>query len=227
MVKSLSGKYNYWMNGTRSDITESFRIFTTPEADTVIESDRRAETFGSHIKVTAHYRSNIITHFDVEWQNDSPNAVKFANAHYQFAENEILVHRNVDGQEFHERLPKPQSFTVLPLLRVFTGRAIRQTYSLGPEQRIPVLVPNIKDPTDKVQLLALELSPRSAVHLGQETITIEETEYPADVFNFTGGNYDQTAKFWVAENDVLLKYEWQQSPELFWEVKLTTLDHGR
>jgi len=210
------------MNGTQTDITESFRLITADKPDTVIEVFRYAETFGSHIKVTAHYTENQLTHFDVEWQNTSANAVKFASAQYQFEETEIHVHRNLDGREFYERLPKPQVFTVLPLLRIFTGTAIRQAYSLGRGNQVPVLVPNIKDPGDAVQLLALELSLRSATHLGKETLTIDETQHPADVFNFHGGNYDQTAKLWVGENDLLLKYEWQQK-DVFWEVKLTSL----
>ena len=88
---------------------------------------------------------------------------------------------------------------------------------------VPVLVPNIKNPNDNVQLLTLELDLRSVKKLGTETITIADEEYLAGKFNFTGGNYDQTAKFWVAENDLLLKYEWQQN-DVFWEVKLTQHD---
>jgi len=221
---TTSGTYHYWINGTQSDIAESFRLFTTPELVTVIESDRHAETFGSHIKVTAHYTENQLAHFDVEWQNTNADAVKFANAHYQFDSNEINVRRNLDGREFHERLPKPQTFTVLPLLRIFTGTAIRKTFELGHGGRIPVLVPNIKNPNDTVQLLALELSPRSVTHLGNETLTINEVKYPADIFNFHGGNYDHSAKFWIDENDLLLKYTWQQG-DVFWEVKLT--QYGR
>jgi hypothetical protein len=71
-------------------------------------------------------------------------------------------------------------------------------------------------------LLTLELDLRSVTKLESEIITIADEEYLADKFNFTGGNYDQTAKFWVAENDLLLKYEWQQN-DVFWEVKLTNL----
>jgi hypothetical protein len=56
-------------------------------------------------------------------------------------------------------------------------------------------------------------------HLGKETLTIDDTQHPTDVFNFHGGNYDLSAKFWVGENDLLLKYEWQQG-DVFWEVKL-------
>lgn len=222
----MNGTYHYWMNGTQADITESFRFISTPEADTVIESVRHAETFGSHIAVTATYHDSQLSHFDVEWQNDNPNAVKFASVHYQFDPNEINVYRNLDGREFHERLPKPEVFTVLPLLRVFTGRAIREVFQLGGGRRVPVLVPNIKNPNDNVQLLTLELDLRSAAKLDSETITIADEEYLADKFNFIGGNYDQSAKFWVDEDDLLLKYEWQQN-DVFWEVKLTTLDHGR
>ena len=215
------------MNGTQADITESFCFISMPDPfgsaqgkpATVIESERFAPAFLSRIAVTATYQDSQLSHFDVEWQNDNLNAVKFASAHYQFDPNEIIVHRNLDGREFHERLPKPEVFTVLPLLRVFTGKAIREAYQLGSGNRVPVLVPNIKNPNDNVQLLALQLDLRSATYLKQETITIAEKEYLADKFNFTGGNYDQSAIFWVAENDLLLKYEWQQS-DVFWEVKL-------
>ena len=218
----MNGSYHYWMNGTQTDITESFRIITTPEPATVIESFRHAETFGSQIKVVAHYTENQLAHFNVEWQNTNVNAVKFANAHYQFDSNEINVHRNLDGREFHERLPKPQAFTVLPLLRVFTGKAIREAHQLGHGNRVPVLVPNIKNPSDTVQLLTLELDLRSATHLGNETLAINDINHPADIFNFTGGNYDQSAKFWIDENDLLLKYQWQQG-DVFWEVKLVEI----
>lgn len=222
----MNGTYRYWMNGTQTDINETFRITLTDRADTVIEAFRHAEAFGSQIKVVAEYKENQLAHFDIEWQNTNPNAVQFASAHYQFDPNEINVYRNLDGREFHERLPKPEIFTTLPLLRVFTGKAIREAYQLGGGRRVPVLVPNIKNPNDNVQLLTLELDLRSATKLDSEIITIAEKEYLADKFNFTGGNYDQTAKFWVAENDLLLKYEWQQN-DVFWEVKLVELDHGR
>jgi len=221
----MQGTYHYWMNGTLSDITETFRIISTPESDTVIESERNAPTFYSRIAVRAVYQNERISHFDIEWQNGNTDAVKFANAHYQFTEDKIIVNRNIDEQAFLETLPTPEVFIVLPLLRVFTGKAIRETFRLGNGQRVPVLVPNIKDAKDKVQLLALELDMRSANHIGQETITINEQEFTVDIFNFTGGKYDQTATFWIAENDLLLQYEWQQN-DIFWEVKLAKLDHS-
>ena len=86
------------MNGTQTDITETFRIISTLEAETVIESERLASAFLSRIAVTATYQNSQLSHFDVESQNDNPNAVKFASAHYQFDPNEIIVHRNLDGR---------------------------------------------------------------------------------------------------------------------------------
>jgi hypothetical protein len=211
------------MNGTQADITENFRVISNGTVDTVIESERNAPAFNSRIIAQASYQNGRISQFEIEWQNSNENAVQFANAHYQFTEDKIIVNRNVDEQAFLETLPTPEVFIVLPLLRVFTGKAIRETFDLGKGQRVPVLVPNIKDPNDKIQLLALELDMRSASHIGQETITLNKTEYSADVFNFTGGNYDQTAKFWINDDDILLKYEWQQN-DIFWEVKLVNYD---
>jgi hypothetical protein len=215
------------MNGTPTDITETFRITSNDKSDTVIESERNASAFNSRIAAQASYKNGGISQFEIEWQNDNEGAVKFASAHYQFTEDKILVNRNIDEQAFLETLPMPEVFIVLPLLRVFTGKAIREAFELGQGQRVPVLVPNIKDPNDNIQLLALELDMRSASHIGQETITLNETEHTVDIFHFTGGNYDQTAKFWVDENDILLKYEWQQDPDLFWEVKLIKLNNGQ
>ena len=212
------------MNGTQANITETFRFNSNGTADTVIESERHAEAFGSHIRVSAYYSKKKLRHFNIEWQNKNQDAVLYANAHYQFEEKEILVHRNIDEHEFHERLPIPDRFTVLPLLRIFTGKAIREAYALGRGDWTPVLVPNIQDSNDKVQLLALELSLRSVTYLGRDTLVINNEEHIADVFNFTGGNYDHTAKFWVNENDILLKYQWQQG-DIFWEVKLKNYDH--
>jgi len=211
------------MNGTQADITETFRFISDGTTDTVIESERHSEAFGSHIHVSAAYDKKKLAHFDVEWQNKNRNAVQYANAHYQFEEKEILVHRSIDEQKFHECLPIPERFTVLPLLRIFTGKAIREAYVLGRGDWSPVLVPNIQDPCDNVQLLALELSLRSVTYLGRDALVINNEEHTADTFNFIGGNYDPTAKFWVNENDILLKYQWQQG-DTFWEVKLTEIN---
>jgi len=211
------------MNGAQTDITETFRLISDGTTDTVIESERHSEAFGSHIHVSAAYDKKKLTHFDVEWQNKNRNAVQYANAHYQFEEKEILINRNIDEQEFRERLPKPERFAVLPLLRIFIGKAIRESYALGRGDWVPVLVPNIQDPDDNVQLLALELSLRSVTYLGRDTLAINNEEYTADIFNFTGGNYDQTAKVWIAENDLLLQYEWQQG-DVLWEVKLVEVN---
>ena len=212
------------MNGTLADITETFRIFINDQADTVIESERHAPAFKSRIAAKALYQNERISHFEIEWENRNKDAVQFANAHYQFTSSEILVTRDIDGGHFLETLPMPEVSVVLPLLRVFTGRAIRETFELGKGIHVPVLVPNIKDPTDNVQLLALELDMRFATVITNDFITIGDKDYQANTYRFTGGSYDETAKFWVDENDILLKYEWQQNPDLFWEVKLVEMD---
>ena len=218
----MQGTYHYWMNGTLSGITETFRINTNDQADTVIESERNAPIFNSRIAAKAFYKNGHISHFEIEWENGNEGAVQFANAHYQFTSDTILVTRDIDGGHFLETLPMPEVSVVFPLLRVFTGRTIRETFELGKGIRVPVLVPNIKDPNDKVQLLALELDMRFATAITQDTVSIDNKEHQAQTYRFTGGSYDETAKFWIDENDILLKYEWQQD-DIFWEVKLTNL----
>ena len=221
----MNGTYHYWMNGTLSGITETFRITLKDQSDTVIESERNAPTFNSRIAAKAFYTNEHITHFEIAWENGNEGAVQFANAYYQFTADEILVTRDIDGGHFLETLPMPEVCVVLPLLRVFTGRAIRETFELGKGIRVPVLVPNIKDPNDKVQLLALELDMRFATVITQDTVAIGNESHQAQTYRFTGGSYDETANFWVDENDILLKYEWQQNPDLFWEVKLVKMNN--
>lgn len=211
------------MNDTQTDIIETFRFSTTPELDTTIESERHAPAFNSRIAVHAFYASKHISHFEVDWQNGNQDAVHTANAQYQFTTDKIIVNRSIDGQAFLETLSMPEVLIVLPLLRIFTGKAIRQAFEIGNGERVPIFIPNIKDAKDKTQLLTLELDMRSANLIEQDTININNKEHPADVFNFIGGNYDHTAKFWVAENDLLLQYQWQQN-NVFWEVKLVEVN---
>jgi len=219
----MQGTYHYWMNGTLSGITETFRINTNDQADTVIESERNAPIFNSRITAKAFYKNGRISHFEIEWENGNEGAVQFANAHYQFTSDTILVTRDIDGGHFLETLPMPEVSVVFPLLRVYTGRTIRETFELGKGIRVPVLVPNIKDPNDKVQLLALELDMRFATVITQDTVSVGDKEHQAQTYRFTGGSYDETAKFWIDENDILLKYEWQQD-DIFWEVKLVEIN---
>ena len=81
-----------------------------------------------------------------------------------------IKHEGLHLTKVWERIRKRGS--ALPLLRIFTGKAIRKVFKFGHGGHIPVLVPNIKNPHDTVQLRALELDLRSAVKLASENIII-------------------------------------------------------
>ena len=215
----MDGTYHYWMNGRQVDITETFRITLNDQSDSVIEAERIAPAFDSRIDSQAFYKNGRISHFEIEWQNNGTNAVKYASAHYQFTSDMIIVNRNIDEQAFREMLPMPEVFVVLPLLQIFMGKAILEAFELGHGNRVPVLIPITRDPNDKVQLLALELEIRFVNHIGQEVITVNNEDYSANVFNFAG-NSGQDTKFWIAENNILLKHEWQEYPNQAWEARL-------
>lgn len=211
----MNGTYHYWMNGRQVDITETFRFFLNERSDSVIEAEHIAPAFDSRIASQAFYKNERISHFEIEWQNNNVNAVKYASAHYQFTSDTIIVDRNIDEQAFRETLPMPEVFVVLPLLQVFIGKAVHETLELGHGNRIPVLTPITRDPNDKVQLLALELDMRSVNHIGHEVIIVNNENFSADIFNFTSNS-----KVWIAENDILLKHEWEEHPNQLWEAKL-------
>jgi len=127
----VKGIYQHLLNGVQAGITEIFRFTTDGRSDTVIESDHHADASGPHIHVSMGYRRNQLACFDATWQNNKLGGVPFANTLYQFDSKEILIRRTLGGHNFHERLPKPERFVALPLLHIFTGKAVREAYSLS------------------------------------------------------------------------------------------------
>ena len=65
-----------------------------------------------------------------------------------------------------------------------------------------MLVPAIGDPSDRDGLLLPVLSRRRVKQLASES--------GGDLWQFTGGQYDESASFWVDSSGLLARYQWRQ-----------------
>ncbi len=218
----IQGVYQYWLNGVLADVRETFRIELSAGLPTVITAERNSPTFSSYIAVNARYKQGKLNYFDVAWQNESQNAVRVAVATYHFQQNHVSVTRRLDVVSFQEEIPLPKEYSVLPLLRVFAGKAIRDTVN----RSLPVFVPNIQNPADKQNLLQLEPDIRLASHLSEENYLLNGVEHPVSKYHFMSNQYDQSAIFWVGNYDLLFKYEWRQTQDAFWQVQLIKLEEN-
>lgn len=208
-----TGTYIYYSSGQLTDIRETWLIHTNSDSTYIINTDRLAPSFGSHIVVESHHTADHhITDFTVEWHNTSPGAVNHATTHYQITDF-IHAERTVDGQFDHHQLPRPPKLAVMPLMRIFTGQVIRDIIALGGEAS--VLVPNITNPADPAILLAPLIETRRAVLLNNDPLDINGKTYPANCYQYTGGNYDESARFWLNPAGHLLRYTHQN-----WDIRL-------
>ena len=130
-----------------------------------------------------------------------------------FPDRTIDAYYEIDADEVRctrgaaiESADRPIDLVVSPILRVFQGPAIRATASTGSAS---VLVPWIYDPSDRERLLGINIEPRRAFVEGDGS------------YRYIGGNYDDTAQFWLDDGGVLLdRYVWHQSDTQRWDIRL-------
>jgi hypothetical protein len=211
------GRYAYWLNGEPLDMAETWAIYAEADGGRRIWSERVAPAFGAHIEVEAWERAGRIAQVEVQWQNSNPKAVSTAHAKYTIDESTITVSRTIHGAEQHEQLSAPPKLVVSPLMRIFQGPVIRQVAAVGHSQPVPVFVPWIIDPTDAGRLLTAHIDYRSAQAVGNPVGLDGRAAQP---YHYRGGNYDDTAEFFIGEDDRLLRYTFRESAEKVWDVYL-------
>lgn len=210
------GTYSYFTDGQPTNITESWSIESMPDTYRRIHSERKAPSFGSHINVESiHKPGGHITAFTVTWRNTSPGMVAEATAAYSI-DDTIHVERTIEGKTHHEKQSAPANLVVMPLMRIYTGFVIYHLQQNG--GAAPVLVPNITDPTNHDLLLTPLLETRQAQKLHHEDLQLNDQPLPCAVYQYTGGNYDSAARFWVTSSNLLARYTFQN-----WDVRLSKL----
>ena len=219
----FSGSYSYLRNGVATGIRESWSIDQPTSDKLIIRAERDAAVFGSRIKVEA-FGPNLsdITQFRIDWANNTPGAVKTAQAIYTIDQSMIQVWRMIDGVESNDLITRPPNLVISPLMRVFYGAMLAKLSAA--RDVCPVLVPWIHQPNHAQLLLSAQLDPRQAKLVAQTEIDVAGHRHRVKRYEYVGGNYTADSQFWVNEAGLLVRYTFCQTPDLTWDVLLASQD---
>ena len=214
--KTQTGRYLYFLNGDPAPVDERWERSSLEEGGWQIKSVRKAGDVS--LEVNATEVGERINQFQVCWKTGDELPI---HASYQLNGDVLAVTRTEGaGVGLDTKVTAPSGLTLLfPLMRIFVGPVIENLLSGGGEGTI--ILPSIADPQDRVSLLALQKSVRTARVLDAEdrlqregeTITCWRCEYLGD--QYTAGN-----EFWLAPDGLLQRYRWQQGENQLWDVWL-------
>jgi len=220
-VASPYGRYHYLLDGEPAPIEEHWSRKPRAGGGWFIRAERAAADI--RLSVNAEFESGQVLQCNVEWVASGQPSIR---AFYRLEEDGVSVIRQ-RGEEAEERnilSPDEQGRLplVLPLLRIFTGPVISRL--LDDESDRAVLVPSIVNPQDDESLLRPRLGNRAAsiVQLGQEQ-QLFGRNYSSRLCTFTGEQYDDDSRFWLGEDETLLRYMWPQPGVGTWDVQLEEL----
>lgn len=224
------GAYHYYLNGKFSGVTEHWSVRYKSNAIEV-QSLRTAKNFGTSMMVKSLHTDGDIKSTDIFWQQENKHLPFEVKAHYQFFDDRFSLDRSFlqgdhleqdKDQEFLlEKFSEKGSPTFSPLMRFYTGEVIQKLMDKGGKDC--VIVPCIQPQSSQEQLLTPLASSRKAEHRGAENITLLDRRFATDCYEYQGGEYQPGTLFWLAEDGLLLKYQWQQDSSNKWEVEL--VDH--
>lgn len=212
-----SGAYHYRLNGQDTAIEERWQRYRYASGAWQVSSTRRAP--GLELRVEAQLSAGLVSRFDVAWcQQGGPQL----RAGYELAADRVAVNRCLAPQPaISEDLVFAGSAPPLlfPLMRIFTGPLIAGLLRGG--GRGAVVLPFIADPADHSRLLRPVLSEREArvveegalLELAGARLQCRRCEY-------LGDQYGPDARFWLGPDDLLVRYQWQQSAQQQWDVCL-------
>ncbi|MEP5568848.1 MAG: hypothetical protein ABJN62_13495 [Halioglobus sp.] len=211
------GRYRYYLNGDLAEIDETWQCERLPCGQFNVRSSRKVS--GLTIDVQATVGAVGTRACKVSWSATGRPVIA---ASYEVDGDRIAFMRSVGPDATHNssHLPVLNGASVLyPLMRVFTGPAIRQIAEQGGEGT--VLVPSISSPDHAESLLLPDISTRAVTALGECQLTKMNGEaVNCTLWQFVGGQYGNEARFWLNENDLLQRYCWDQSDSVRWDVHL-------
>ena len=104
-------------------------------------------------------------------------------------------------------------------MRIFTGPLIASLLVQGGKS--DVILPFIADPLAPQKLLRPVSSQREARVLeAAAELELSGTRLSCRRCQYTGDQYGPDARFWLAQDDLLVRYQWLQSPGQQWDVWL-------
>lgn len=202
-----SGTYRYRLNGNDTEVTETFEV--SGDATSVF-SERRAPG-GTMLVANVEADDLVNARCHLTFRSD---ALEPVIAEYRLEAGRLTA-RQSSGVTTEEALDVHGILS--PLLRVFQGPAIAAVIRTGGE--CPVVIPAL-DPSAPDELLSPTVQLRRAERLGTEVG--DDGATPLRHCRYLGGNYDDTAEFWLDDHDRLVRYRFPQGPDQLWEVDLVS-----
>ena len=197
-------------------MTEPWARQVLPTGQHRVTSARRAP--GIEIAVDAVFGDGLVRSCVITWQSD----VVSVEADYVWRGNMLECRRIQDGCAADEQqlaCDQGASLLLFPLMRIFTGPLISRLLDNGGTGQ--VVVPDIRQPDDSHSLLLPLVSRRDANILESDAaLDIDGGKLPCRLCEYTGGQYGSGSRFWVAEDETLLRYQWQPSSGQHWDVWL-------
>jgi len=225
-----SGEYQYQCNGQPVQVFEPWLVYQA-DGQCWIRSERIATDANVYIHVLARLDKPLdagarVVWFEVQWhQWDSQRLL--VGAEYEVLPGQGVRVRRQQYEENGHVLNEPRlkiietpsenkTALVFPLLRIFMGSVISGVLAEGGQAE--VIIPAIVNPANVNDLLGPLRSQRSATAL-------DGSDEKADVFcfDYCGDQYQQGSLFSFNRVGLLLDYQWQQSAEQRWQVKLINL----
>lgn len=226
---SGSGRYRYLLNGEPTEVEETFSVPADRKQPT---TSRRTAPGGVVLSASATWSEAMSASISLSFISDSSPPVQ---VEYELTDGHLRARgtesRPLDLGSLRATPTVGSSFDAIlsPLLRVFQGPTIAEVLHSGGASL--VIVPAL-DPTNSETLLEPRLQYRTANVTGSEPITEQSSssrKVGADASTFAdgqlrkcsyvGGNYDDSAEFWLDIRDRLVRYVFPQAGDI-WEVRL-------
>ena len=213
-----SGVYHYSLNGESTAVRERWQRRRHASGQWLVTSTRTAP--GVEIAVEARVADGVVMSFEIGWLAQGKSELRWE---YRLAPDRVLADCSAgDAPLRREEVAFPAGSKIAllsPLMRIFAGPLIARLLDNG--GRGAVVLPYIADPTAQSRLLQPVLSDREARVLESDL----ELELPGGRFRcrrceYLGDQYGPGSEFWLAEDELLVRYQWQQSPDQHWDVWL-------
>jgi hypothetical protein len=214
---SDSGVYHYLLNGQATPVREHWRRHRQAAGEWLVTSGRSAP--GVNIEVEAQMTEGLVTQFEVLWWADDRPELR---AHYTAQDGAVEVVRTQGAVTERERVSLGSSKAAVllsPLMRIYAGPLIARLLAMGGHGA--VLLPSIGDPADEERLLRPQISQRQARVLENDVeLHLGGADFRCRVCEYIGDQYAPGTRFWLAEDDLLVRYQWQQAQDQLWDVWL-------
>jgi hypothetical protein len=215
-VAAARGEYRYLLNGERAAVSETWRLRGSLGSECQVASERQAQ--GVAIEVEAHLSAARVTWFEAAWREEGAAVI---HALYVLRGNALMVSRRQgDDVLEEEEIPVPQVESpplLFPLMRIFTGPLIAGLLQRG--GRGTVVLPYIADPAAAGRLLQPQVSQRQARVLERQVLRLPDgSEAQARCCEYSGDQYGIDSRFWLGEDNLLLRYQWRQDAARSWDV---------